>query len=147
MIWLLNSYLPSELFSLLNGQFSPLFLIFFKSFSPSLDLFIMFIFLPLSLYKSHLHMLEQPFTPNSLCFQKFYLILYTYQLFINYLSKHSYATKANTFPPRAVSMAQSVWLFFTEAFWLFSFLNWLPNVGEQIYPYCATVNRHINLCF
>lgn len=68
-------------------------------------------------------------------------------LFINYLSKHSYATKANTFPPRMVNMVQSVWLFFTEAFWLFSFLNWLPNVGEQICPYCATVNRHINVCF
>lgn len=80
-------------------------------------------------------MLETAFYPQFPLFLE--ILLNTAHIsivYVSYLSKHSYTTKASTFLPRAVDVVQSVSLFFTGAFWLiFSlslFFNWLPNVGK-----------------
>lgn len=97
---------------------------------PFLHLYV----LPLNLYKSYLHILET--VPQFPLFLEILLNTADVSIvFISYLSKRSYATKASTFLPRVVNVVQSVWLFFTEAFWLIfslslSFFNWLPNVGK-----------------
>lgn len=64
-------------------------------------------------------MLETAFYPQFPLFLE--ILLNTAHIsivYISYLSKHSYATKASTFLPRAVDVVQSVSLFFTGAFWL-----------------------------
>lgn len=61
-------------------------------------------------------------------------ILHTSVIYINYMSKHNYVSKGNTFPPWAGNMLQDRWLFYGNIFVIIYSDCWLSEVVEQIEP-------------